>query len=48
MDELMAMYNALPATEREALDETIMNQGINDLKSLLYTLRMVETYFQEQ
>lgn len=48
MDELMAMYGALPATEREALDETIHNRGINDLKSLLDTLRMVETYFKEQ
>lgn len=47
MDELMAMYNALPATEREALDETIMDQGITDLISLINTVKLVTTYFKE-
>lgn len=48
MDELMAMYDALPETEREALDQAIMDQGITDLESLLHTMDMVKTYFKEQ
>ena len=45
--ELGRMYAQLPQTEREALDETIMDQGVNGLKSLIETVRMVETYFKE-
>ena len=45
--ELSRMYAQLPQTEREALDETIMDQGIHDLKSLIAAVRMVETYFKE-
>lgn len=33
--ELGRMYAKLPQTEREALDETIMDQGVNGLKSLI-------------
>ena len=46
--EFGRMYAQLPQTEREALDETIMDQGVHDLKSLIATVRMVETYFKEQ
>ena len=45
--ELGRMYAQLPQTEREALDETIMDQGINSLKSLIAAVSMVETYFKE-
>lgn len=45
--ELGRMYAQLPQTEREALDETIMDQGISNLKSLIAAVRMVETYFKE-
>ena len=44
---LLAMYAQLPQTEREALDETIMDEGINDLVSLLNTMEFVNTYFKE-
>ena len=45
--ELGRMYALLPQTEREALDETIMDQGVHDLKSMIATVRMVNTYFKE-
>lgn len=45
--EFGRMYAQLPQTEREALDETIMDQGVHDLKSLIATVRMVNTYFKE-
>lgn len=38
----------LPSTEREALNETIMAQGITDIDSLLEAVEMVATYFKEQ
>ena len=44
---LLAMYAQLPQTEREALDGTIMDEGINDLVSLLNTMEFVNTYFKE-
>lgn len=47
-DELRAMYYALPPSEAEALDETIMDQGITTLEDLLDTLEIVEIYFKEQ
>lgn len=47
-DRLRELYDALPATEREALDQVIMDQGITDLESLLHTMDMVKTYFKEQ
>ena len=46
--ELLRMYAQLPQSEREALDETIMDQGINDLVSLIQTVKLVTTYFKEQ
>jgi len=46
--KLLAMYARLPQTEREALDETIMNEGITDLVGLLNTMEFVTTYFKEQ
>jgi hypothetical protein len=46
--EFGRMYAELPQTEREALDETIHDQGVSDLKSLIAAIRMVETYFKEQ
>ena len=45
--KLLAMYARLPQTEREALDETIMNEGITDLVGLLNTMEFVTTYFEE-
>ena len=45
--ELLRMYAQLPQSEREALDETIMDQGINDLVSLIQTVKLVTTYFKE-
>ena len=46
--ELLRMYALLPQSEREALDETIMDQGITDLVSLIQTVKLVTTYFKEQ
>ena len=46
--ELLRMYAQLPQSEREALDETIMDQGTNDLVSLIQTVKLVTTYFKEQ
>ena len=46
--ELLRMYAQLPQSEREALDETIMDQGITDLVSLIQTVKLVTTYFKEQ
>lgn len=46
--KLMELYSKLPQSERDALDETIMDQGINCLKDLLETVELVETYFEEQ
>ena len=45
--ELLRMYAQLPQSEREALDETIMDQGTNDLVSLIKTVKLVTTYFKE-
>lgn len=45
---MLLRYVALPETEREALDEAIMDKGITDLTSLLAAMQMVETYFDEQ
>ena len=45
--ELLRMYAQLPQSEREALDETIMGQGTNDLVSLIKTVKLVTTYFKE-
>lgn len=45
--ELLRMYAQLPTTEREALDETIMAEGITDLVGLLKAYSMVVTYFLE-
>lgn len=45
--ELLRMYAQLPQSEREALDETIMDQGITDLVSLIKTVKLVTTYFKE-
>ena len=47
LQELLRLYAQLPRTEREALDETIMDQGINDLVSLVKTVELVNTYFKE-
>lgn len=47
-NELLRMYAQLPQSEREALDESIMYQGINDLASLIQTVKLVITYFKEQ
>jgi 2-hydroxy-3-keto-5-methylthiopentenyl-1-phosphate phosphatase len=47
-DELMKIYQNLPETEREALNETIMDQGVTDFDSLLKAFEMVKTYLQEQ
>ena len=46
--ELLRMYAQLPQSEREALDETIMDQGITDLVSMIQTVKLVTTYFKEQ
>ena len=46
--ELLRMYALLPQSEREALDEAIMDQGTNDLVSLIQTMKLVTTYFKEQ
>lgn len=47
LTELLRMYAQLPQTEREALDDTIMDQGITNLHTLVDTVRMVNTYFEE-
>ena len=46
--ELLRMYAQLPQSEREALDETIMDLGITDLMGLIQAMEMVQTYFKEQ
>lgn len=46
--ELMRLYSQLPQTERDALDETVMDQGIHDFVGLLQAMELVQTYFKEQ
>lgn len=45
---LSELYDALPTSECEALDQVISDQCVCNLKSLLDTLQIVETYFQER
>ena len=47
LQELLRMYAQLPNTEREALDETIMDEGIHDLVGLIKAVELVNTYFKE-
>lgn len=47
-EELRALFAKLPETECLALDETIMDQGINTFDGLLKTMELVTTYFKEQ
>ena len=48
LQELLRLYAQLPRTEREALDETIMDRGVTDLHELVKTMEVVQTYFEEQ
>jgi len=47
-EELRALFAKLPETECLALDETIMDQGINTFDGLLKTMELIQTYFKEQ
>lgn len=44
---LLAMYAQLPTSERDALDETILDPGINNFESLVQAIELVNTYFKE-
>lgn len=47
-EELRALFAKLPETERQALEETVMDQGINTFDGLLKTMELIQTYFKEQ
>lgn len=47
-EELRALFAQLPETERLALEETVMDQGICTFDGLLKTVELVQTYFKEQ
>ena len=47
-EELRALFAKLPETERLALEETVMDQGICTFDGLLKTMELIQTYFKEQ
>lgn len=47
-EELRALFAKRPETERQALEETVMDQGICTFDGLLKTMELVTTYFEEQ